>query len=139
MAGYWTHFSHGADIGVCGIGPVPAEAFAQAALALIAVISEPEKVAAQEAVEIECQAPDLEFLLYDWLNALICEMATRKMLFGRFEIVIEQNRLRATLWGEPANQARHQPAVEVKGATYTELAVFQREDGQWQAQCVVDV
>jgi SHS2 domain-containing protein len=34
--------------------------------------------------------------------------------------------------------ARHQPAVEIKGATYTSLRVAQ-EDGAWVAQTVVDV
>jgi len=47
--------------------------------------------------------------------------------------------LRATAWGEPIDAARHHVAVEVKGATYTELAVKHRDDGQWVAQCVVDV
>ena len=40
--------------------------------------------------------------------------------------------------GEPIDLERHHPAVEIKGATYTELAVL-RKDGHWTAQCVVDV
>jgi SHS2 domain-containing protein len=35
--------------------------------------------------------------------------------------------------------ARHQPAVEIKGATYTELKVGRTDNGLWFAQCVVDV
>jgi SHS2 domain-containing protein len=35
--------------------------------------------------------------------------------------------------------ARHQPAVEVKGATYTNLLVTHTPDASWLAQCVVDV
>lgn len=42
-------------------------------------------------------------------------------------------------WGEPLDRARHRPAVEIKGATYTELHVRQDADGTWHAQCVVDV
>jgi SHS2 domain-containing protein len=34
---------------------------------------------------------------------------------------------------------RHKPAVEVKGATYTQLKVARDEAGAWMAQCVVDV
>jgi SHS2 domain-containing protein len=41
--------------------------------------------------------------------------------------------------GEPVDVARHTPAVEVKGATLTELAVRQEADGTWVAQCVLDV
>ena len=40
----WEHFEHGADVGVRGIGPTPASAFEQAALALTAVITEPDAV-----------------------------------------------------------------------------------------------
>ena len=36
-------------------------------------------------------------------------------------------------------ETRHAPAVEVKGATFTELKVHRNEDGAWIAQCVVDV
>jgi SHS2 domain-containing protein len=34
--------------------------------------------------------------------------------------------------------ARHEPAVEIKGATYTALRL-ERLDGHWVAQCIVDV
>ena len=44
-----------------------------------------------------------------------------------------------TLGGEAIDRARHEPAVEPKGATYTELKVMQQEDGRWCAQCIVDV
>ena len=75
----------------------------------------------------------------DWLNALVYEMATRHLLFNRYTVQIDGTRLTATAWGEPLDIARHQPAVEVKGATYTGLRVSQEPDGTWVAQCVVDV
>jgi SHS2 domain-containing protein len=34
---------------------------------------------------------------------------------------------------------RHETAVEVKGATCTELKVAQQANGEWRAQCIVDV
>lgn len=135
----WEHFTHGADIGVRGIAPGVAEAFEQAALAMTAVICERAAVAPREAVSVECAAPDREYLLVDWLNAIVYEMATRRMLFSRFQVAIGDGKLTGTLWGEPVDVARHQPAVEVKGATYTELKVFQDAQGEWVAQCVVDV
>ena len=84
--GRWEHFPHQADIGVRGIGASKAEAFEQAALALTAVVTDPQALSAGEQVEITCEAPDDELLLADWLNALVYEMATRKLLFGRFEV-----------------------------------------------------
>jgi SHS2 domain-containing protein len=137
--GHWEHFHHVADIGVRGEGADLREAFEQAALALTAVITEPGLVEPRVAVPIRCAAPDPELLLVDWLNALIYEMATRGMLFSRFRVAIEGQGLEATAWGEALDPKRHRPAVEVKGATYTELRVVQRGSGRWVAQCVVDV
>ena len=133
------HFEHGADIGVRGVGATRDEAFEQAALALTAVIADPVRVGAKDAIEIRCEAPDDELLLADWLNALVYEMATRGMLFGRFEVRLDGQALAARAWGEPLDRAKHRPAVEVKGATYTALSVARRDDGLWVAQCVVDV
>lgn len=134
----WEHFEHEADIGVRGRGATLAEAFAQAALALTAIVTDPALVAPRVPVTIRCEAPDPEFLLVDWLNALIYEMATRHMLFSRYEVRLEGDRLEATAWGEPVDRSRHQPAVEPKGATFTALRVA-RQGEEWIAQCVVDV
>jgi tRNA nucleotidyltransferase (CCA-adding enzyme) len=135
---WWEHFPHGADIGVRGRGPTRAAAFEQAALALTAVITEPAGVVPRETVRVECEAPDDELLLAAWLDALIYEMATRRMLFGRFRVKLDRTRLDAEADGEPIDVARHRPSVEVKGATYTELRVAREGDG-WVAQTVVDV
>ncbi len=135
----WEHFSHEADIGVRGLGATLEQAFEQAALALTAVVADPAVVKPRDALQVSCEAPDAELLLVDWLNALIYEMVTRNMLFSRFEVHLEGGQLSAQVWGEALNAARHHPAVEVKGATYTALKVSQRPDGNWFAQCVVDV
>lgn len=135
----WETFSHDADVGVRGFGATPAEAFAGAATAMSAAICDPQKVGAGDTAHIECAAPDLELLLVDWLNALVYEMATRHMLFSQFDVSIEGHHLSATARGEPVDVARHQPAAEVKGASFCELAVRQLPDGRWLAQCVVDV
>jgi len=134
----WEHFPHQADVGVRGLGATLEQAFEQAALALTAVITD-LAVAPREMIRLSCEAPDAELLLVDWLNLLIYEMATRNMLFGRFEVHLEDNRLEAQAWGEALEPTRHHPAVEVKGATYTALKVAQQPDGGWLAQCVVDV
>ncbi|WP_295880407.1 archease [uncultured Thiohalocapsa sp.] len=135
----WRHFEHRADIGVEGVGRSPEEAFAQAALALTAIVCDPAEVAQGAALEVDCEAPDLELLLADWLNALIYRMATERMLFSGFDVQIDDGRLHATIRGEPVDRERHQPAVEVKGATYTALSVSRNEHGLWTARCVVDV
>ena len=135
----WEHFEHGSDIGVRGLGQTKAAAFEQIALALTGVVTDPDSVRPEIAVRIACDTPTDELLLVDWLNALVYEMATRRMLFGRFVVAIEDSGLTATAWGERVDPVRHEPAVEIKGATYTALRVARQEDGGWLAECVVDV
>ena len=135
----WEHFPHEADVGVRGIGRTREEAFEQAALALTAVITDPVTVDAAETVTLACESDDDDLLLYDWLNALVYEMATRGLVFGRFRVEIDGHRLTASASGEPVRPEKHRPTVEVKGATVTELSVRRDADGRWRAQCVVDV
>ncbi|MHC4648829.1 MAG: archease [Planctomycetota bacterium] len=111
----WEHFPHQADIGVRGWGLTIEQAFEQVAVALTAVITEPDKVRPAQKVEIQCNAQDRELLLVDWLSSVLYEMATRKMLFSRFEVNIGKNHLTAAAWGQ------------------------QIEISTWVAQCVVDV
>jgi tRNA nucleotidyltransferase (CCA-adding enzyme) len=137
--GQAVQFPHGADIGVRGTGPTRAAAFAQAAAALAASMVEPETVSPSEVVSITCTAPNDRLLLYDWLNAVIYEMAVRRMVFGRFEVSLQGQRLDGRAWGEMIDPARHAPAVEPKGATMTGLKVEQLQDGSWIAETIIDV
>lgn len=138
----WRHLEHRADIGVEGRGTSLAEAFAEAAVALTAVVTEPSGVRPLTPVAVSLAAPEPDLLLLDWLDALVFEMSRHRLLFGRFDVTIDEGpaglALRATLWGEPVEALRHAPAVEVKGVTLNEL--FAGRDGaQWVARAVLDV
>lgn len=136
---YWEHFDHDADMGIRGIAPTLAESFEQAALALTAVITDPDAVEEATSISIKCQAPDNESLFLEWINELIYQMAVHNLLFGRFEVTIGHSELSATASGETVDRKKHQPAVEIKGATFTELRVYQNNEAMWVAQCIVDV
>ena len=136
---YWEHFDHGADIGVRGSGVTKEEAFEQVAVALTAVLVDPSKIREEKFVAMDCEAPDLELLLNEWLNTVIFEMATKKIVFVRYQVVFKDLSLKGRAWGQVIDQKYHQLAVEVKGATLTELKVDKSVSGNWIAQCVVDV
>jgi tRNA nucleotidyltransferase (CCA-adding enzyme) len=136
---HWEHFEHEADIGVRGYGHSMADAFEQAALAMTAIVTDPVRIKPDTMIEVSRFELDPELLFIDWLNAVVYEMSTRHMLFCRYELRIEEGRLEAQLFGEIIDRQRHEPVVEIKGATYTELRVTETEEGGWLAQCVVDV
>ena len=134
----WEHFSHEADIGIRGIGNSVEDAFAMAAMALTEVVTKSEKLSPHLTIHIHCKEDDLELLFYDWINALVYEMDTKKILFKTFRVRISSGQLEAECEGEKINPLKQDLAVEVKGATMTELKVAHVNE-QWIAQCVVDV
>ena len=134
----WEHYSHTADMGIRGFGTTMEEAFAAAALAMVAISVDPKKIKHKQKVEVVCEQQENELLLISWLNSLLYEMATRKMLFSKFEVNIKGKYLVGKAWGEKLDLKRHRPVVEIKGTTYSDLKVLQ-EKGKWIAQCIVDI
>ena len=135
----WEHYPHTADMGIRGFGVTREEAFAQAAMAMIAVSVNMETIKPEQQVEIFCEADDDELLFIAWLNSIIYEMATRKMLFSKFEVAANGKQLTGKAWGEKLDLNRHMPVVEIKGATYSDLKVQRDKDGTWIAQCIIDI
>jgi SHS2 domain-containing protein len=136
-SGYET-FEHQSDVGVRGFGATLEEAFANAATALYSVMVDISRVEQKEFRGVNVSADDQEQLLVEWLNALLAVSDIERMVFSRFEVRIEGNRLAGTAWGEHLDRSHHRAQVEVKGATYHQLSVH-REQGRFVAQCVVDV
>jgi tRNA nucleotidyltransferase (CCA-adding enzyme) len=136
---HWEHFEHEADIGIRGIAPTLEQAFEQAAIAMTAVMTDPARVLDLKTINIKCMAPDTELLLVNWIDELVYTMAVQGLLFSRYQVIINNGNLSATAFGEAIDRQKHQPAVEIKGATFTELRVYQQTDKSWVAQCVVDV
>ena len=135
----WKHFEHEADIGLAATSDSREGLFEAMGAALTGVVTDPAIIEPRQRIRIQCSADDDALLMVDWINSLIFEMATRSMLFGAWQVTLQGCELDALVDGEPVDRERHQPAVEVKGATYTELLVEQDATGQWRAQCIVDV
>ncbi len=96
-------------MGIRGFGATKAEAFEQAARALTAVVTDAAGVEPREAVSVACEAPNDELLLADWLNSLIYEMATRKMLFSRFDVSHRRQAVERTSLGRACRSAAPPP------------------------------
>jgi SHS2 domain-containing protein len=131
-------FEHEADIGIRGFGNSIAEAFENAAAALYSIQVNINVVKPEVQRTVTVSAPDRELLLVEWLNALLSLSDIDHMVFSKFNVKIEGTILTGTAWGEKLDQERHEPNVEIKGATYYMLKVMEA-DGRFVAQCVVDV
>jgi SHS2 domain-containing protein len=131
-------FEHEADIGIRGFGRTAGEAFENAAMALYSVMVNVQVIEPREKRIVTVSAPDRELLLVEWLNALLTLSDIEHMVFSKFDVTMEGGSLTGTAWGERLDQERHEPNVEIKGATYHMLRVMEK-DGRFIAQCVVDV
>jgi SHS2 domain-containing protein len=131
-------FEHEADIGIRGFGGSMQEAFENAAVALYSVMVNIDAVNPLEERTVTVSAQDRELLLVEWLNALLAISDIERMVFSKFEVEMEGTTLAGAAWGETLDWDRHEPRVEVKGATYHMLSV-KEQDGKYTAQCVVDV
>lgn len=139
MTASFETFEHGADIGIRGIGKTLSEAFENGAKSMFSLlVDDLDTVIPEKSVTISCASFDLEGLFVAWLNSLLAESDIQRLIFSEFKVKIQDLKLTGTAMGESFDFSKHQQGLEVKGATFTELAV--RQDGDWWiAQCVVDV
>ncbi len=137
MTRRYRYFDHEADIGIEAQGKTVDEAFANAALAMFAIMAEPATVIPEREVAVEFEESDLELALVTWLNQLLAQARLRGLVFCAFELEHAGSHWRGRAWGMPW-RGRAERGTEVKGATLTMLKVEQGPKG-WIARCVVDV
>ena len=132
-------FDHTADLGLRVRSADLDTLFAEAGLALLsALVENPEAVGGEQSFEVDLPSDDLEYLLFDWLKALLYRFDVDKLLCSRFEVRVGEEGLKATARGEAFDPTRHELAHEVKAITYHDLKVERVSDG-WLAEVIVDI
>lgn len=139
----YEQFEHQADIGIRGYGETLEEAFENGARAMFDVVVNLEKVESKKEIKIECRAPNLEELFVEWLNRLLAEAGIGNLIFSDFKIkrikkIDSDYKLLGLASGEELDLEKHEPRVEVKAATYSQLKV-EKKGNQYVAQTIVDV
>jgi SHS2 domain-containing protein len=132
-------FEHTADLGLRVRAPDLDTLFAEAAACLFsAVVEDLATVRPLQRIDLKIDGADREYLLFDWLRELLYRFDSQRLLFGRFEVRVQQAGLEGSAWGEPFDPARHALAHEVKAITYHGLKVERMADG-WLAEVIVDI
>lgn len=138
-------FPHEADVGIRGKGSSIEKAFEEAAKALFDVEVDVKKVKAAKKIIVMASASNVEELFVEWLNVLLAQASLHYMVFSQFKVKITKEndqtfQLKGYAKGENLNVKRHNIKDEVKGATYSQLKVYQdKKSKKWIAQCIVDV
>jgi SHS2 domain-containing protein len=132
-------FDHTADLGLRIRAADVNTLFAEAACALFATLVENlDAVAAERRLDVNLVGDDREYLLFDWLKALLYHFDAEHLLLSHFEVHVGADGLQGSAWGEPFDAARHELAHEVKAITYHGLRVETTPDG-WLAEVIVDI
>ena len=121
-------------------GPRPeAEAFAQAALGVFALIVRPEEVEEREAREVRAQADSRELLLVGWINECLYVHEIEGFVVRRVEVdACSDTVVHGVLHGEEIDIGRHRPGTIVKAATLHRVTVSE-SDGRHEVEVIVDV
>ena len=130
---------HTADIGIKACAASAEETLINVALGMFSILTDTDTVDPKQEIAVEVEAPDREALLHDWLEELLFQSQTRNMLFSRFVVHrLEENRLRASAYGEPLDPEKHPLKLEIKAATYHQLK-FGPAPAGWEATVIFDV
>ncbi|MBN1375542.1 MAG: archease [Dehalococcoidia bacterium] len=115
---------HTADTGIAASGATLSEAFASAAAGLFSIITDMSKVREAQSRLVEVSGPDIEVLLFNWMNELIYIFDVDHMLFNRFEVTaLGDTLLKAVCYGEKYDPDVHDLLKDVKSATLHKLEV----------------
>jgi SHS2 domain-containing protein len=134
-------FEHTADLGLKIVASDLVDLFQTAATGLFDVIvANADQIQVMGTERIELVGESAEDLLIDWLNELIFRSETRRRLYSRFDIAVDDagRHLEGTVGGEPIDRARHVLDHEVKAATRHALSV-RHERGEWVAEVILDI
>jgi SHS2 domain-containing protein len=137
-AGY-AYFDVEADVGVRAWGRDRAEAFAEAALAVLALAVAPAGVEARETRDVRAQAATAEDLLVAWINECVYVHEIEGFAIHRVSVDrLDDALVHGVLHGEPLEPSRHQLGTVVKGVTHHHVSVTETTTG-CEVSVIVDV
>ena len=114
---------HTADVGIEAWGDSLSEAFENAALGIFEIMTDTSKVEQTEKREFEVESEDKQSLLYVFLENFLVVRDSQGLMFSRFRVSIEGNKLKAEAWGEEFDSEKHESKSEVKAITYHRMEV----------------
>ena len=122
-AGY-EYFDVEADVGVRAWGVDRAEAFAQTALAVLALGVAPAEVEERDTRDVRAQGASIEELLVAWVNECVYVHEIEGFAVHRVSVTaLGAALVHGLLHGEDLDAGRHRLGTVVKGATHHRVSV----------------
>jgi SHS2 domain-containing protein len=127
------YLEHTADVYVAAYGRSLEEAFENAALATMEVMTDSNNIDHKIREAVELESDDEKALLYIWIEELLYRFETENKLFSHFKVhSIEEHgnglRLEAEMRGEVFDPERHPQKLGVKAITYHLMEIEKKQD-----------
>lgn len=119
---------HTADVKIRARAPSLESLFSEALEALMSVMYGNDRRGGMKR-RITIEAEDNESLLADFLSEVLFVSEVDGLVFSRADISLEKGKLCAALEGEPFDPSRHAGGTEVKGISYSGLAISHDTNG----------
>jgi SHS2 domain-containing protein len=136
--GSFQFIDHTADVGIRVSAATLEEVFETAGLAFAELVTSTNSLEYRVERRFTLLEDDIETLLVSWLQELLYLLDTEGLIFGRFQVKLQDSSLEAAAWGEVFNPEVHEMRTEIKAVTYHQLEVTQSDEG-WQAQVIFDI
>lgn len=120
--------SHTADVKIRARAPSLDSLFSDAFLALMQVMYGNDRKGGMKR-EFSLKADDHESLLADFLSEVLFISEVDGLVFSHADITITDDSLHVVMDGEPFDPARHSGGTEVKGISYSGLAIKHDTNG----------
>lgn len=131
-----------ADIAISAYGKDINELFENAAIGMVSIITDVEKIKEKIKKDIKVEALDLESLMFNWLNELLFYLDAYSLIFSNFRIKIDKIEnekfiLNAICLGDKINSKNYEIKTHIKAATYHQLKIDKNEI--WKANIIFDL
>jgi SHS2 domain-containing protein len=136
--GSFEFIDHTADAGIRVEAPTLEDLFETAGFAFTELVTSVDAIDCQVERRFQLEEGDIETLLVSWLQELLYLLDTEDLVFGRFQVKLDNFSLEAAAWGDVFDPNIHTVKTEIKAVTYHQLEVTKSDKG-WQAQVIFDI
>jgi SHS2 domain-containing protein len=130
-----------ADIAFIAYGKDVNELFENSAFAMFSIMGNVSKVKNKIKKDVNCEARDLQSLMFNWLNELLFLSDSEYIIFSKFRVNIKKLEdrivLNAICEGEKINEKTHEIKTSIKAATYHNMKIGKNDF--WKAQVILDI
>lgn len=138
----YKYFDTTADIGIDVIADNMNLAFKFAAIGVMNLITDVDKIEPQKPMQVNLTSEDIDSLLYDWITELLMLLNSDNYIASEYDVKITQKgseyHLEALMMGDIYDTTKYNYKTEVKAITY-HLMEIKKENDQIHMRFIVDI